>query len=173
MYFRSPEIYDARNNMKKIEMPENTEVSGFSNTSSQLNIIWKDGHKSQFCLNELQNTFKDKEEYIKPVLWTAETYPDTQNTTVDFDSYMNTNQGLKVALENLCIHGFCFVSDTPVSTEKGTNVISQRIGPLYNTTYGLYWELASKEQEKVSDASYGNNAIEPHTDATYLYPPSA
>ena len=153
-------------------MPENTQVTGFSNTNSELEIQWEDGHKSQFCLNELQNTFKEKEEYIRPVLWTAETYPE-ENTTVNFEAYMNTNEGLKMALESLCVNGFCFVSDTPVNTEKGTNVVSQRIGPIYNTTYGLYWELASKEQEKVSDASYGNAAIEPHTDATYLYPPSA
>ena len=41
---------------------------------------------------------------------------------------------------------------------------------IYRSTYGEYWELASKPVEHASDGSYGNAAIEPHTDTSYLNP---
>ena len=51
-----------------------------------------------------------------------------KDVTVDFDKYMNTNEGLKSALEKICIYGFCFVSGTPVSTTLGTKVVAKRKG---------------------------------------------
>ena len=83
---------------------------------------------------------------------------------------MNTNEGLKSALEKICINGFCFVSGTPVSTQLGTKVVAERIGPIFQSTYGDLWELTTKQAGTTSDASYGSGKLEPHTDATYLYP---
>ena len=51
-----------------------------------------------------------------------------KDVTVNFDKYMNTNEGLKSALEKICIYGFCFVSGTPVSTKLGTKVVAERQG---------------------------------------------
>jgi len=167
---RSSLIYDARNNQKKIEFPEITEVSNFSCQESELSVLWKDGHTSTYNLLDLENNFKQKDasSNIKEIPWTSSSFP--TNATVNFDDYMNTNEGLKSALEKICINGFCFVSGTPVSTKLGTKVVAERIGPIFQTTYGDLWELTTKQAGTTSDASYGSGKLEPHTDATYLRP---
>ena len=48
-------IYDARNNQKKIEFPEITEVSDFTCEHSELCVTWKDGHASKYNLVDLEN----------------------------------------------------------------------------------------------------------------------
>ena len=173
MLNRSPKIYDARNNQKKIEFPEITEVSKFTCENSELFVTWKDGHASKYNLVDLENNFKNPHStfmntHIKEITWTSSDFP--TDHTVHFDKYMNTNEGLKSALEKICIYGFCFVSGTPVSTQLGTKVVAERIGPIFQSTYGDLWELTTKQAGTTSDASYGSGKLEPHTDATYLYP---
>ena len=77
---------------------------------------------------------------------------------------------MKRALEKICIHGFCFVTNTPISTNLGTKIVAERIGPIFRTMYGNLWELTTKQSIDVSDTSYTNGQLEPHTDATYLNP---
>jgi len=169
---KSPEIYDARNNQKKVEFPEVTEISNFSCEDSQLHVTWKDGHASRYNIIDLETNFspKDTDSKIKEITWHASTFPNTEDVTVNFDKYMNTNEGLKSAMEKICIYGFCFVSGTPVSTKLGTKVVAERIGPIFQSTYGDMWELTSKQAGTTSDASYDSGKLEPHTDATYNSP---
>ena len=54
----------------------------------------------------------------------------------------------------------------------GTRAVAERIGPIFNNTYGSTWELTSRQATNVSDTSYSNGRLEPHTDATYLNPAS-
>ena len=61
IFSRSSLIYDARNNQKKIEFPEITEVSNFSCQESELSVLWKDGHTSTYNLLDLENNFKQKD----------------------------------------------------------------------------------------------------------------
>ena len=50
-------IYDARNNQKKIEFPEITEVSNYSCEETELSVTWKDGHNSKYNLLDLEHNF--------------------------------------------------------------------------------------------------------------------
>ena len=78
--FRSPEIYDARNNQKKVEFPEVTEISNFSCNNSELFVTWKDGHASKYNIGELETNFnpKDTDSRIKEITWHASTFPNTE-----------------------------------------------------------------------------------------------
>ena len=108
--------------------------------------------KSEFCLNELQNSFKNQSQnFLVSKIWTSETFP--ENCSVPFEKYMNTSEGLKEVLKNLCIHGFSFVSNSPKSTKNGTKIVAERIGPIFNYMEGELWELTSTQNSNVSDRS--------------------
>ena len=116
---RSPLIYDARNHQKNFEFPTETNISDYEQKDAKLVVTWKDGHVSEFCLQELTNLLSKENvsEPLKANLWNSDSFP--ENISVDFEDYIYTKDGLKTVLENLCRHGFCFVSNSPKSTSGG------------------------------------------------------
>ena len=79
--------------------------------------------------------------------------------------------GYPQAIEKIWTHGFCVITNTPLSLEKGTKPVAEKFGPIYIGPYGNsgYWELTSTGQPvNTSDASYTNIALNPHTDGTYF-----
>ena len=132
-------------------------------------IIWSDGIESRFSLIDLEKNFTKKTVDVPfpSKLWTSKNFPECR---VDYNTFLSTPEGLKKALENLCIHGYTIVSESPKNTKMGTKTVAERIGPIFQNTYGNTWELTAIQEQNVSDTSYTNVRLEPHTDATYLNP---
>ena len=100
--------------------------------NSELHLTWKDGLVSKCDYEELCQKFsKHETQHVKYKTWTSDTFPSMEDTSVSFDKYMTSNEGLQKALKSLLENGFCFVSESPVSTDKGTKVVAERIGPIY------------------------------------------
>ena len=164
-----------------MEYPKETQVEDFKIQDENLIIDWKDQHRSKYSLLELEETFgiPVKSEFAftsgilaeawPPKLWDVKNCP-VEESKIDFETYMNCPKGFKTVMGNIWTHGFCIITNTPMSIEKGTKPIADRIGPIFSNQYtstGL-WELNNKGQaDHTSDASYMNIALNPHTDGTY------
>ena len=72
----------------------------------------------------------EKRNIYNQILWNTVNCP-IQDVQVDFKDYMNSESGLWSALRNIWTHGFCIVKNTPLSIEKGTKPLAQRIGPRF------------------------------------------
>lgn len=168
---RSSVNYNQRTHQRSIEVPIITTPVAHNIKANLLEVEWQDGHKSEYDLTWLKsNCTNDRSKFrpkIQPLLWDAKSAP---WPVVHFSDYMASVDGLRKALEMIGKHGFCVVSRAPVSTENGTLVVANRLGPIMNNIYGMYWELAansSKEKNTYSDSSFGSLSLSPHTDATY------
>ena len=57
----------------------------------------------------------------------------------------------------------------PLSIEKGTKPVAGRIGPRFQGAEDEFWVLKGGETpDNLSDTSYTNLALEPHTDGTFF-----
>ena len=165
-----------------MEYPKETKVESFKIQDENLIINWKDQHSSKYSLVDLEEAFGipvTKSEFAftsgilaeawPPKLWDVNNCP-VEESKIDFETYMNCSEGFKKAMGDIWTHGFCIITNAPMSIEKGTKPIADRIGPISNNQYTStgYWELNNKGQaDHTSDASYMNIALNPHTDGTY------
>ena len=131
---RSDSHYDQRNFQRKLEYPKpnQTLVENFKIEEDSLIIHWKDQHSSSFSLARILDAINqsDEEDSNNQILWNTENCP-IQDVQVDFKDYMNSESGLWSALRNIWTYGFCIVKNTPLSIEKGTKPLAQRIGPRF------------------------------------------
>lgn len=167
---QSPQLYDSRTHQKKFEFPQITQLEEFQVLNNHLILVWKDGIQSKFCLETLEQIHLNKHQnnMIQPQLWNHKSFP--YHSSIDFIHFMeSSNHGLKKALENICIHGFCIVENC-AKTSQGTKDVAERIGPIFNNMYGQVWEVTAKQQSNVSDTAYSNIRLEPHNDTTYFNP---
>jgi len=179
---RSQTHYDLRNHQRRVEYPKETKVESFKIQDENLIINWKDQHSSKYSLVNLEEAFgipDTKSEFAftsgilaeawPPKFWDANNCP-VEESKIDFETYMNCSEGFKKAMSDIWTHGFCIITNAPMSIENGTKPIADRIGPISNNQYTKhgYWELNNKGQaDHTSDASYTNIALNPHTDGTY------
>ena len=71
-------------------------------------------------------------------------------------------------LEALARVGVALVTDMP-DTAKGTEaVVRALVGPPRETFYGEMWDTAPRKAEDVNDTAYTKEALDGHTDTTYL-----
>ena len=115
---RSDSHYDARNNQRKVAVPQETQVENFKVKDGSLTINWKDKHISRYSMADIESEFqRQKSEFAfiegkiseawTPKLWTAKECP-WEESKVDFKSYMKTegsNQSLMILLFH---HTICF-----------------------------------------------------------------
>ena len=131
---RSDTHYDQRNFQRKLEYPKPTQmlVEDFKIDGDSLIIHWKDQHSSSFSLARILDAIDQTigEDLDSQILWKTVNCP-IQDVQVDFKDYMNSESGLWSALSNIWTHGFCIVKNTPLSIEKGTEPLAQRIGPRF------------------------------------------
>ena len=167
-------------------------MEDFKIVEDNLNIHWKDQHSSSFSLARILDSIDQsiEEDSNNQILWKNVNCP-IQDVQVDFNDYMNSESGLWSALKNIWTHGFCVVKNTPLSIEKGTKPLAQRIGPrfqgmknnqslnqliqnlqllLISGPEAEFWILEGKPDspDSVSDTSYTSIALEPHTDGTFF-----
>ncbi|XP_023581446.1 trimethyllysine dioxygenase, mitochondrial isoform X3 [Trichechus manatus latirostris] len=92
-------------------------------------FTWPDGHVTRYDLEWLvKNSYEgQKQKIIQPrILWNAEIYQQAQVSPVDFQSFLETNEGLKKFLQNFLLYGIAFVENVP-PTQEHTEKLAKRI----------------------------------------------
>ncbi|XP_037678310.1 trimethyllysine dioxygenase, mitochondrial isoform X2 [Choloepus didactylus] len=92
-------------------------------------FTWPDGHVTRYDLDWLvKNSYEgQKQKVIQPrILWNAEIYQQAQVPSVDFQSCLETNEGLKTFLQNFLLYGIAFVENVP-PTQEHTEKLAERI----------------------------------------------
>lgn len=116
------------------------------------NIVWENdvpgfelGHKSvfskEFFVIHSNATEQTKARFQRNArkLWNKETIA-KKLEYVDYEKYMNTDEGLFQAVQNLHSYGLLLVRGVPES-EKSVEEIANRIGNLRDTFYGRTWDV--------------------------------
>lgn len=76
----------------------------------------------------VKNSYEgQKLKVIQPrILWNAKLYQQAQVPSVDFQSFLETNDELKKFLQNLLLYGIAFVENVP-PTQEHTEKLAERI----------------------------------------------
>ncbi|XP_044090885.1 trimethyllysine dioxygenase, mitochondrial isoform X1 [Neovison vison] len=136
-----------------------------------LYFTWPDGHVTKYDLDWLvRNSYEgQKQKVIQPrILWNAEIYQRAQVPSVDFQSFLETNEGLKNFLQNFLLYGIAFIENVP-PTQEHTEKLAERISLIRETIYGRMWYFTSDFSR--GDTAYTKLALDRHTDTTYLQEP--
>ncbi|KAG3273296.1 trimethyllysine hydroxylase, epsilon, transcript variant X3 [Ictidomys tridecemlineatus] len=147
--------------------------------SKSLNCVWQqledhfgpDGHVTRYELDWLmKNSYEgQKQKVIQPrILWNAEIYQQAQVPSIDFQSFLETNEGLKNFLQNFLLYGIAFVENVP-ATQEHTEKLAERISLIRETIYGRMWYFTSDFSR--GDTAYTKLALDRHTDTTYFQEP--
>uniref|UniRef100_A0A8I3P563 Trimethyllysine dioxygenase, mitochondrial n=1 Tax=Canis lupus familiaris TaxID=9615 RepID=A0A8I3P563_CANLF len=134
-------------------------------------FTWPDGHVTKYDLDWLvRNSYEgQKQKVIQPrILWNAEIYQQAQVPSVDFQSFLETNEGLKNFLQNFLLYGIAFVENVP-PTQEHTEKLAERISLIRETIYGRMWYFTSDFSR--GDTAYTKLALDRHTDTTYFQEP--
>ncbi|KAI4554630.1 hypothetical protein MJG53_019929 [Ovis ammon polii x Ovis aries] len=134
-------------------------------------FTWPDGHVTRYDLDWLvKNSYEgQKQKVIQPrILWNAEIYQQAQVPAVDFQTFLETKEGLKNFLQNFLLYGIAFVENVP-PTQKHTEKVAERISLIRETIYGRMWFFTSDFSR--GDTAYTNLALDRHTDTTYFQEP--
>uniref|UniRef100_A0A667HGG6 Trimethyllysine dioxygenase, mitochondrial n=1 Tax=Lynx canadensis TaxID=61383 RepID=A0A667HGG6_LYNCA len=134
-------------------------------------FTWPDGHVTKYDLDWLvKNSYEgQKQKVIQPrILWNAEIYQQAQVPSVDFQSFLETNDGLKNFLQNFLLYGIAFVENVP-PTQEHTEKLAERISLIRETIYGRMWYFTSDFSR--GDTAYTKLALDRHTDTAYFQEP--
>nr|XP_020768244.1 trimethyllysine dioxygenase, mitochondrial isoform X2 [Odocoileus virginianus texanus] len=92
-------------------------------------FTWPDGHVTRYDLDWLvKNSYEgQKQKVIQPrILWNAEIYQQAQVPAIDFQTFLETKEGLKNFLQNFLLYGIAFVENVP-PTQEHTEKLAKRI----------------------------------------------
>ena len=103
---RSEFNYDSRNNQRIFEYPKETKFNEINVVDDEdLIINWQDGHGSSFALHKLESSMMNKHDissFKSPKLWAAHNFHSDQ-VKIDFNSYMETNNGLQFVIDSIWV----------------------------------------------------------------------
>lgn len=146
------------------DLPEDLTASSASITGTDLTIDWEgrpglgvEG-TSTVALAILED---DRNDVGTP--WTRSTAP---KPSVSFPDVIASDEAVAEWLNLLAEHGFCVVDDVAVDLEK-TEQLVNRIAPPLLTVFGKTW-IVQSGSDKHADSAYTSDALEPHTDGTYV-----
>lgn len=142
---------------------------------NKLNVVWPDGHKSEYDLDWLRRHAYDPKLPSKPflppkkkVLWDSSVASQKSFPVVAYDEVMRGKLGLSKWLSYIDTFGFCEVSGVPVDPVK-TEELARRIAFIRESHYGGFWDFTSNLAH--GDTAYTNLGISAHTDTTYFTDP--
>jgi trimethyllysine dioxygenase len=101
-------------------------------------------------------------------LWTGDSIKNAP-PTVDYNTVMATDNGLKDWLYTIRKYGFCYIENTPI-TPEATEKLLERIAYIRNTHYGGFYDFTADLAK--GDTAYTQLGIGPHTDNTYFSDPA-
>ena len=149
-------------------------------------ITWKNDigsmpetHASEFTVQRLQWIMTRARGKRKRIRWDRSRYRALQGTTITYDKFLGSAEAFKKAMSDLSLYGLIFVTNIPSQGEHeepsnletaAVSNIAGRIGPLYNSHYGLTWDV--KSIAMAANVAYTNVDLGFHMDLLYKqFPP--
>uniref|UniRef100_A0A914YZ83 Trimethyllysine dioxygenase, mitochondrial n=1 Tax=Panagrolaimus superbus TaxID=310955 RepID=A0A914YZ83_9BILA len=151
----------AQNLFAHAKVEEQNGIS-FDEKEQLLRIKWKDGHISNFKTEELLQWAVQLTDLLPLEYWTRNLRKIPKVSKNDFNFAKFSLLFAK--------YGVVTIADVPVSFEA-TKELSLSIAPIHDTFFGDFWIFGTDGEEikeERDDTAYGNKAIGPHTDGTYL-----
>jgi trimethyllysine dioxygenase len=138
-------------------------------------VTWNDGHKSQYSKAWLaasgekhSSRSAERQGMVDMELWAGKDIKQAP-PTVEYDTVMKTDDGLKDWLHTIRKYGFCYVENTPV-TPEATEKLLERISFIRPTHYGGFYDFTADLAK--GDTAYTQLGIGAHTDNTYFSDPA-
>lgn len=145
--------------------------------NNSLEIIWnQDSHRSIYPAQYLaahvsresstRSFFNDR----RPVTWDKKSI-ESAAIRVDYKSYMSSDAAVHKVIQDLAKYGLAFIQNCPSgeTAEKELQRMTERIGPLKNTFYGLTWNVRAVEAAK--NVAYTSVDLDLHMDLLYYESP--
>lgn len=88
--------------------------------------------------------------------------------TLDYESYMTTDAGLRAWIEAIQVHGIVLMRGVPAQAGQLVDV-TRRIGPVRGTNFGEYYDVVSLPNPNAS--AYTSLGLELHTDLANWHSP--
>ncbi|KFZ57815.1 hypothetical protein N338_04781, partial [Podiceps cristatus] len=172
---RSASCYNAKTNQRSLDTASvdlgiKPKAVRVDETTLFLNA-GPDGHVTRYGLEWLvKNSYEgQKQQVMHPrILWNAEIYRQAQVPSVDCQSFLETDEGLKEFLQNFLLYGIAFVENV-APTKEDTEILAERISLIRETIYGRMWYFTSDFSR--GDTAYTKLALDRHTDTTYFQEP--
>ncbi|XP_022242141.1 trimethyllysine dioxygenase, mitochondrial-like [Limulus polyphemus] len=149
------------------------------NETGQVEVEWisSDGsstHKSAYdikWLYEYSKCFRDSANicrYIHPSVeyWNLNTFPTGKPPTIQYEDFMETDEGLKAFLEAMIKYGIALIKGTP-TTEEGIIKTTERFSFVTPTMYGKSFNVKFIPTDPRLHLAYTGFALEQHTDLPY------
>ena len=131
-------------------VPANVDVEG---SNDAVEVEWRDGHRSQYPYSWLlansychNNVTKETGEKKKITLWDGNSMAALNPPEVNYNDILTDDDKLLALLRNIYQYGFCFVLDTPLTTEAMVEAAS-RVGRTQNSYYGQQWYMEAGNME--------------------------
>lgn len=138
----------------------------------RLEVAWADSTQSSFSLAWLEQHYRRAQPQVPAQLWGREEQEELLSTTkVDWQFYMEEEEGVAQLLTNILRFGLGQVVGCPVSREGGTRAVVERLARVMgDSPYEQVWQFGSvkPEDEESSDSAYSSQALASHTDGTYM-----
>ncbi|KAJ8266890.1 hypothetical protein GJAV_G00135840 [Gymnothorax javanicus] len=171
---RSASCYNAKTHQRNLDTagveltirPVETRVD-----EDALYLTWPDRHVTRYGLSWLvENSYEGlRERAVQPrILWNSEIYTNAQVPSASWERFMSSNEELKTFIQNFLHYGIAFVEGVPTTIEA-TELVTQRVSIIRETTFGGMWSLTSDSSR--DDTAYTNLALDRHTDTTYFQEP--
>ncbi|KAG0208101.1 hypothetical protein BGX28_000857 [Mortierella sp. GBA30] len=133
------------------------------------------GHKSMYSWEMILGSYggSPSEHRVKtrlnhkPTLWDGQMMKD-RALWLDYDEYMNSQEGLVKGLRHLQDYGLFFLKDVPTRDQE-VAIVAERIGHLRDTFYGRTWDVKSVPDAK--NVAYTNLNLSLHMDLLYMEAP--
>ncbi|XP_074061020.1 trimethyllysine dioxygenase, mitochondrial isoform X2 [Macrotis lagotis] len=170
---RSASCYNSKTNQRSLDTASvdlGIKPQTIRLNEAMLFLTWPDGHVTRYSLEWLlKNSYEGQKQAAQPkILWNAEIYRQAQVMPVDFQSFLETKDGLKEFLQNFLLYGIAFVDNVP-PTREDTEKLAGRISLIRETIYGRMWYFTSDFSR--GDTAYTKLALDRHTDTTYFQEP--
>ncbi|XP_036596431.1 trimethyllysine dioxygenase, mitochondrial [Trichosurus vulpecula] len=170
---RSASCYNSKTNQRSLDTASvdlGIKPQTIRMNEAMLFLTWPDGHVTRYSLEWLlKNSYEGQKQAVQPrILWNAEIYRQAQVLPVDFQSFLETKDGLKEFLQNFLLYGIAFVENVP-PTREDTEKLAGRISLIRETIYGRMWNFTSDFSR--GDTAYTKLALDRHTDTTYFQEP--
>lgn len=159
--------------VKTFELDPDVQATDVQSTAEGLRVIWsQDQHQSLYPWEWLANhiPFSAAPTAKHPRQdWVHINGTRAQDSHVNYDEIMSSEDGLGRFLHNIRTAGFSFIPNTP-ATPEATEKLLNRISFIRPTQYGAFWDFTS--EAKPVDTAYTNLSLPLHTDTTYFNEPA-
>lgn len=140
---------------------------------NQLLIEWPDRHLTKYDLKWLvENSYNNSKTVQPRLLWNADIIKKANLVPAQYDAFMSSDSKgdseRKKVIQNILQYGIALVEGVP-ATEKDTEEVVKKVSMIRETTYGRTWTFTSDNAR--GDSAYTQEALDRHTDTTYLHEP--